>query len=65
MGHADIAMTMRYAHPTPESKRKAVELLTKTNQVADAVADGDFPRMTASGKPLKNNGGGNRIRTRR
>jgi hypothetical protein len=27
MGHADIAMTMRYAHPTPESKRNAVELI--------------------------------------
>ena len=25
MGHADISITMRYAHPTPESKRGAVE----------------------------------------
>ena len=41
MGHADISVTMGYAHPTPESKRKAVELLMKTDQVADAVADED------------------------
>lgn len=27
LGHADIKMTMRYAHPTPENKRKAVEVL--------------------------------------
>jgi hypothetical protein len=27
MGHATIQMTMRYAHPTPENKRKAVEVL--------------------------------------
>ena len=28
MGHADISTTLRYAHPTPESKRNAVELLS-------------------------------------
>lgn len=27
MGHRDIKMTMRHNHPTPEHKRKAVELL--------------------------------------
>lgn len=27
LGHADIKMTMRYAHPTPENKRKAVNIL--------------------------------------
>lgn len=27
MGHRDIKMTMRYSHPTPKHKRKAVELL--------------------------------------
>ena len=27
LGHADIKMTMRYAHPTPENKRKAVNVL--------------------------------------
>jgi integrase len=28
LGHSDIKMTMRYAHPTPENKRKAVSVLT-------------------------------------
>jgi integrase len=27
LGHTDIKMTMRYAHPTPENKRKAVNVL--------------------------------------
>jgi integrase len=27
LGHATIQMTMRYAHPTPENKRKAVDVL--------------------------------------
>ncbi len=27
LGHSDIKMTMRYAHPTPENKRRAVEAL--------------------------------------
>jgi len=27
LGHSTIEMTMRYAHPTPENKRKAVEIL--------------------------------------
>lgn len=29
MGHKDIKMTMRYSHPTPEHKRKAVEILDR------------------------------------
>jgi integrase len=28
LGHATIQMTMRYAHPTPENKRRAVEVLS-------------------------------------
>ena len=27
LGHADIKMIMRYAHPTPENERKAVQVL--------------------------------------
>jgi integrase len=30
MGHKDIKMTMRYSHPTPEHKKKAVEILSET-----------------------------------
>lgn len=29
MGHADMKMTLRYAHLAPQIKRAAVELLTK------------------------------------
>jgi integrase len=29
MGHKDIKMTMRYSHPTPEHKRRAVEIFDK------------------------------------
>jgi len=27
LGHSSIEMTMRYSHPTPENKRKAVDVL--------------------------------------
>ena len=46
MGHADLSMTMRYSHPTPESKCNAVALLARgiesSRSLADAqkVADG-------------------------
>lgn len=29
MGHRDIKMTMRYSHPTPKHKRKAIEMLDR------------------------------------
>jgi hypothetical protein len=29
MGHATITMTMRYSHPTPESKRAAVDIISR------------------------------------
>lgn len=31
MGHKDIKMTMRYSHPTPEHKRRAVEILDSSH----------------------------------
>ena len=31
MGHKDIKMTMRYSHPTPEHKKRAVEILDSTH----------------------------------
>lgn len=30
LGHADIKMTLRYAHPTPENMKRAVEKLAET-----------------------------------
>lgn len=38
LGHSTIEMTMRYSHPTSDSKRRAVELLEKEN----AISDGHF-----------------------
>jgi integrase len=45
LGHATIQMTMRYAHPTPENKRHAVDVLSelfrihgeKTPQISKAT----------------------------
>ncbi|MFW9851824.1 MAG: tyrosine-type recombinase/integrase [Candidatus Thorarchaeota archaeon] len=43
LGHSDIKMTMRYAHPTPENKRKAVNVLAsmfeQQNKYADSSLD--------------------------
>ena len=42
MGHKDIKMTMRYSHPTPEHKKKAVKMLdgvTTYFTTADKNAD--------------------------
>ena len=38
LGHATIQMTMRYAHPTPENKRHAVDVLAKL-----FMTDGERP----------------------
>ncbi len=41
LGHSDIKMTMRYAHPTPENKRKAVNVLATAfgdkSDIEDAI----------------------------
>ena len=39
MGYRDIKMTMRYSHPTPEHKRKAVEMLNQvtTNLTTEGI----------------------------
>lgn len=34
MGHADISMTMRYAHPTPETRRAAVDGLPRPDRTS-------------------------------
>ncbi len=38
LGHADISMTMRYAHPSPETKRKAVDILSFRKESGTLVA---------------------------
>jgi len=42
MGHATIEMTMRYAHPSPETKRKAVDGLLINRASGPKVAHADF-----------------------
>ncbi|MCK4795346.1 MAG: hypothetical protein KAV87_67070 [Desulfobacteraceae bacterium] len=35
LGHATIHMTIKYAHPTPEDKRKAVDVLAQIFKTED------------------------------
>jgi len=35
LGHSEISMTMRYSHPTPENKRRAVNLLAERFEATD------------------------------
>ncbi|MBI5192723.1 MAG: hypothetical protein HZA08_04685 [Nitrospirae bacterium] len=39
LGHKTIAMTMRYAHPNPESLRHGVEVLDKSGDILVTVGD--------------------------
>lgn len=39
LGHSDIKMTMKYAHPTPENKRKAVNVLAAAFEQKDKKWD--------------------------
>ncbi len=36
LGHADLKMTLRYAHLAPDVKMRAVELLSQTSHPKDA-----------------------------
>jgi hypothetical protein len=38
MGHADIKMTLRYAHLAPDQRKQAVELLVKGSSSAASTA---------------------------
>ena len=42
LGHADIKMTMRYAHPTPENKRKAVNVLASVFEKEKIVSKSEY-----------------------
>lgn len=48
MGHKDIKMTMRYSHPTPEHKRKAVEILDRVTSIFTTQANPDRNRKVVS-----------------
>jgi len=48
MGHKDIKMTMRYSHPTPEHKRKAVETLEKVTSNLTTQANPEENRKVVS-----------------
>ena len=37
LGHSDIKMTMRYAHPTPENRKEAVNVLADVFSQKDEV----------------------------
>ncbi|MEJ2745731.1 MAG: tyrosine-type recombinase/integrase, partial [bacterium] len=37
LGHSTITTTMRYAHPTPESKRSAVAMLDRTGELSERL----------------------------
>ena len=39
LGHADIKMTIRNAHPTPDNKRKAVNVLAAVFSKATRIED--------------------------
>ncbi len=54
MGRADMAMTMRYSHPTPESKRNAVDLLSNENSSGTSVALEPFPPSDDKIRQLSN-----------
>jgi len=45
---------MRYAHPTPESKRRAVEMLQFPDESDRLLADGGFSEKPESRNSLKN-----------
>jgi integrase len=48
MGHKDIKMTMRYSHPTPEHKRKAVETLDQVTTIFTTQANLEENRKVVS-----------------
>jgi len=59
LGHADLAMTMRYSHLSPDHKAAAVEVLVRGRRgrprlrvVADDAPSGKRPAR----KPRKNSG---------
>ena len=48
MGHKDIKMTMRYSHPTPEHKKKAVKILDQVTSIFTTVVEMERRAAVAS-----------------
>lgn len=42
LGHKTIAMTKRYSHPTPEHKKKAVELVSIDTSLDTSIQQSGF-----------------------
>lgn len=47
LGHSDIKMTMRYAHPTPENRQKAVAVLAAVFGGESEKSSEDDPDRTS------------------
>ena len=66
LGHADIKMTMRYAHLSPDARRDAVKLLDSRGTIAALPPKmGEVELQAAENKELNGGGGGNRSRVRK
>ena len=65
LGHKTLAMTLRYAHLTPEHKAKAVGLLDKPKQkrTAQLLHSGSTNGLTPKSQPIVNKSGAEGDRT--
>jgi len=48
MGHKDIKMTLRYSHPTPEHKKRAVKMLDEVPSIFTTQANSDVDKKVVS-----------------
>jgi hypothetical protein len=48
LGHKTIQMTMRYSHPSPEHKKKAVDLVSIDTYTDTSVANREIGRVGKS-----------------
>lgn len=53
LGHADIAMTVRYAHPTTDHKRQALALLEKRFSSGESQQNSQHPPLSAQERAKK------------
>jgi len=63
LGHADITMTMRYAHPSPETKRRAVDVLLVQKKSGISVAHGEKAADGGTTQVVEKNGAPETTRT--